>query len=50
MAILEDGSDDLKTPLVVDIDGTLLDTDLLMESFFALLSAAPLTALRGLAV
>jgi 4-hydroxybenzoate polyprenyltransferase/phosphoserine phosphatase len=29
-------------PLVVDLDGTLLRTDLLVESCFALLSAAPL--------
>jgi 4-hydroxybenzoate polyprenyltransferase/phosphoserine phosphatase len=35
-------------PLVVDIDGTLAKTDLLAESFFALLSANPLTALAAL--
>ncbi len=40
-------------PLVVDLDGTLIRTDLLVESFFAYLGAEPLrilslaTALRG---
>ncbi|MDR3562453.1 MAG: UbiA family prenyltransferase [Negativicutes bacterium] len=34
-------------PLVVDLDGTLIRTDLLVESFFALLSAKPLTALAA---
>ena len=33
-------------PLVVDLDGTLIKSDLLVESFFALVSSAPL---RGLA-
>lgn len=33
-------------PLVVDLDGTLIKSDLLVESFFALLAAAPL---RGMA-
>jgi 4-hydroxybenzoate polyprenyltransferase/phosphoserine phosphatase len=33
-------------PLVVDLDGTLIRSDLLVESFFALLSSAPL---RGVA-
>src|SRR5271165_2662471 len=32
-------------PLVVDLDGTLLKTDLLLESFFSLLRQAPLAAL-----
>lgn len=35
-------------PLVVDLDGTLVRSDLLLESFFALLSSAPLTAFRAL--
>jgi 4-hydroxybenzoate polyprenyltransferase/phosphoserine phosphatase len=35
-------------PLVVDLDGTLIKTDLLVESFFALLSTEPLRALRTL--
>ncbi|MBF0334917.1 MAG: UbiA family prenyltransferase [Alphaproteobacteria bacterium] len=33
-------------PLVVDLDGTLIKTDLLIETFFALLGAKPLIALR----
>ena len=36
-------------PLVVDLDGTLIKSDLLVESFFALLSAQPLAALRAMA-
>lgn len=36
-------------PLVVDLDGTLVRSDLLVESFFMLLSAAPLRALAALA-
>ncbi len=32
-------------PLVVDLDGTLLKTDLLLESLFSLLRQAPLAAL-----
>jgi 4-hydroxybenzoate polyprenyltransferase/phosphoserine phosphatase len=32
-------------PLVVDLDGTLLKTDLLLESFFGMLRQAPLAAL-----
>jgi 4-hydroxybenzoate polyprenyltransferase/phosphoserine phosphatase len=35
-------------PLVVDLDGTLIKTDLLVESFFALLSTQPMRALRAL--
>ncbi len=35
----------LLPPLVVDLDGTLLKTDLLLESFFSLLRQAPLSAL-----
>lgn len=34
-------------PLVVDLDGTLLKTDLLYEALFVLLAAHPLTALRA---
>lgn len=36
-------------PLVVDLDGTLIKSDLLIESFFALLSTRPLSALRAVA-
>ena len=35
-------------PLVVDLDGTLIRSDLLVESFLALLGADPLAALRAL--
>ncbi|WP_207461068.1 UbiA family prenyltransferase [Azospirillum sp. SYSU D00513] len=35
-----------KPPLVVDLDGTLLKTDLLYEALFVLLATHPLTALR----
>ncbi|MBE7216952.1 MAG: UbiA family prenyltransferase [Caulobacteraceae bacterium] len=35
-------------PLVVDLDGTLIRSDLLVESFLSLLSARPLQALRCL--
>lgn len=35
---------DVLRPLIVDLDGTLLRTDLLVESFFALVAAAPLGA------
>ncbi len=35
-------------PLVVDLDGTLIRSDLLVESFLALLSAQPLHALKSL--
>lgn len=35
-------------PLVVDLDGTLLNTDLLLEAFFSLVAANPLAALRAL--
>ena len=34
-------------PLVVDLDGTLIRTDLLLESFLALLSVSPLRALEA---
>lgn len=34
-------------PLVVDLDGTLVKTDLLVESFFALLAVDPAAALRA---
>ncbi|CAK0778579.1 membrane hypothetical protein [Gammaproteobacteria bacterium] len=33
-------------PLCVDLDGTLINTDLLMESLFALIRQEPLTSLR----
>ena len=36
-------------PLVVDIDGTLAKTDLLAESFFALLAVRPVSALAAIA-
>ena len=36
-------------PLVVDVDGTLIKSDLLIESFFMLLSTKPLRALAALA-
>ena len=36
-------------PLVVDLDGTLIKSDMLVESFAALLSAAPLHALASTA-
>ena len=39
-------SDDL--PLVVDLDGTLVETDLLLEGIFSLIGRAPLRALRVL--
>jgi 4-hydroxybenzoate polyprenyltransferase/phosphoserine phosphatase len=35
-------------PLVVDLDGTLLRSDMLVESFSALLSSAPLSALAAM--
>ncbi len=35
-------------PLVVDLDGTLLKTDLLVESFLHLLARKPLSALKAL--
>lgn len=34
-------------PLVVDLDGTLIKSDLLIESFFSLLTVRPAAALRG---
>ena len=33
---------DLFTPLVVDLDGTLIKSDLLYESFFLLIKSQPL--------
>ncbi|MBS7542905.1 UbiA family prenyltransferase [Ancylobacter oerskovii] len=36
-------------PLVVDLDGTLVRTDLLLESFFLLLSSSPLRAIGAIA-
>lgn len=38
----------MSVPIVVDLDGTLLRTDLLLESFFSSLSSAPLRTLRAL--
>jgi 4-hydroxybenzoate polyprenyltransferase/phosphoserine phosphatase len=38
----------VQIPLVVDLDGTLIRADLLIESFFALLASSPLAALRSL--
>ena len=40
--------DRLARPLVVDLDGTLIRTDILVESFFALLGRQPQTALLAL--
>ncbi len=37
---------EVDVPLVVDLDGTLLKTDLLYEALFVLLATRPLTALR----
>lgn len=39
---------DQSLPLVVDLDGTLIRTDLLVESFFALLGHQPSAAFRAL--
>jgi 4-hydroxybenzoate polyprenyltransferase/phosphoserine phosphatase len=39
--------DDYLRPLVVDLDGTLLKSDLLAESFFSLLAAKPGAALKA---
>ena len=39
---------DIGRPLVIDLDGTLIASDLLIESFFALLSQRPLRALIAL--
>ena len=35
-------------PLCVDLDGTLIRTDVLLESFLGLVKASPLRALRAL--
>ena len=54
-AVVRDGGDMVagaavrRPPLVVDLDGTLIRSDLLVESFLALLGADPLAALRALA-
>ncbi|CAK0764991.1 membrane hypothetical protein [Gammaproteobacteria bacterium] len=40
-----DRAENMEPPLCVDLDGTLINTDLLMESLFALMRQAPLTAL-----
>lgn len=42
---MSDPKSSTKVPLVVDVDGTLLRTDLLLESAFALMAAAPQTSL-----
>lgn len=39
--------DDTHVPLVVDLDGTLIKSDLLIESFFALLAAQPWRAVKA---
>ncbi|MFN3213575.1 MAG: UbiA family prenyltransferase [Henriciella sp.] len=39
----ERAANDDKTPLVVDLDGTLIDSDILVESAFALLGKSPLS-------
>jgi hypothetical protein len=39
-------SDDVRVPLAVDLDGTLIRTDLLWESFVALLRQSPFTLLK----
>jgi 4-hydroxybenzoate polyprenyltransferase len=44
------GRADSEPPIVVDIDRTLIRTDLLIESFFALLASRPGSALAALAV
>ena len=36
------GSFEIETPLVVDLDGTLVHTDLLIESFLTLIKQNPL--------
>lgn len=43
------GTDDTALPLCVDLDGTLLDSDLLVESGMALLRAAPYKAFAPIA-
>jgi 4-hydroxybenzoate polyprenyltransferase len=48
-AALDTQRRDEDLPLVVDLDGTLIRGDFLIESFFALLSKRPLTALSKLA-
>lgn len=40
--------EDIDIPLAVDLDGTLIRTDLLVEDFFSLLSSNPLKALASL--
>lgn len=44
----DNGAPDTAVPLVVDVDDTLLSTDLLVESFLALLASAPTDAFRAL--
>lgn len=39
--------DEVLVPLVVDLDGTLINSDLLLESFFALLAANPVHAVKA---
>ncbi|WPO40404.1 UbiA family prenyltransferase [Tardiphaga sp. 42S5] len=49
MGLAEASLSGLSVPLIVDVDGTLLKTDLLVESFLALLSRKPWRALLALA-
>jgi hypothetical protein len=42
------GRPDSEPPIVVDLDGTLLRTDLLLESFFVLLTSCPAAAIATL--
>lgn len=42
------GTPDIETPLIVDLDGTLIKTDLLVETGLALALAAPLQAISAL--
>ena len=41
------GSDDVRVPLAVDLDGTLIRTDLLWESFLVVMRREPWTLLRA---
>lgn len=43
--LMNDHTETTELPLCVDLDGTLINTDLLMESFFALLRQAPVTVM-----
>ena len=46
--VVREGPVAVDLPLVVDLDGTLVKTDLLVKSFFVLLSTRPLRTLRTL--